>query len=153
MCIKHDGRVYKGIINCKYDRLLHIYIFTTRLSANKIKAINSFTEISYLIAMERIKLFLKDLRYSSAGVHKRYWCISTLSTYNKFQMSLAGQPSKFVYSIILCRQIWCDIMFWEYNWKTCSQIWSRLRIRKKKQLYIIKILYYIGKKYTQMLNR
>ena len=46
MCIKHDGRVYKGIINCKYDRLLHIYIFTTRLSANKIKAINSFTEIA-----------------------------------------------------------------------------------------------------------
>ena len=37
------------------------------------------------------------------------------------------------------REIWCNIMFREYTWKTCSKIWSSLRIRQK-QLYIIKML-------------
>ena len=41
--------IYKGIINCNYDRWLHIYIFTTRSSANKIKVINSFTALAYRI--------------------------------------------------------------------------------------------------------
>ena len=59
-----------------------------------------------LQAVERIKFLLKDLRL-----------LQGRSTYKKLLMSWAGQPSKLVFSIILCRQIGCDIMFLEYNWK------------------------------------
>ena len=97
------------------------------------------TTISWSCFIEDYKT---EISYKPWNGSSFCWRIWDRSTYNKLEMSWAGQPSKFVFSIILCRQIWCDIMFSEYNWKPVHKFDLVKEFdNNKKQLNIIKTLY------------